>query len=193
MKIDNINQEEAIKLIYVNKIPNKTKINGKKTFIELSIEQNDIDNLKLEISNSITKDLPPKPKFNIKLLLSGLNLTRMDINGYHTNPEFEKEIYSEILDDIYEEKTRDKMQKIMKLMEKYSEYIFKKDDYHIHFYINLSYIKEDIWAFPIHIFNINKSENIIDNIREFCQEFNIKLSNNNLSNLNHLKGISNEH
>ena len=193
MRIENISQEEAIKLIYLDKIPDNYREDGMKTFVALHLDSNpNITNLKLEISNSVTRDLPPKPKFNIKQICGGLHLTRMDINEYHTNPEFDKDSYCEILNSIQSSEIKTKMQLILTLMENYSEYEFLKDDYHMHFYINFNYMREDAWAFPIAEFNMAKSENIIESIDMFCKEFNIKLSTSRLLNLNTFKGALNE-
>ena len=190
LKIENISQEKAIELIYIEKIPKDITNQGKKTFISLNVQSlYDIHNFKVEISDSVTRDLPPKPKFNIKLLLGGLNLTRMDINEYHTNPEFDKTRYGEILDRIIHNETKKKMEFILHLMEEYSEYIFNKDDYHMHFYINFNHMREDAWAFPIDEFNIEKSENILENINRFCNEFNIKILDS--SRLTNLQGVLN--
>jgi len=87
-------------------------------------------------------------------------IIRLDIQGHHhSNPEFNDDFIPKELEP-----------KIIELMKKYSNYKFTKEN-HLHYFIEPY---RDKWAFPPTEIGLKISKDFTENIRNFCNNFNIK-------------------
>ena len=120
------------------------ELNTIKAFLDISKSGN------IEIKHSINN----RVKTSIPIL-------RLDINGHHhSNPDFDENFIKNIEIPV----------NIIKLMQKYSGYKFTKES-HLHYYIEPYREK---WAFPPFELGLKISSDFQDNIKIFCDNFNIK-------------------
>lgn len=122
-------------------------------------EKEDLNHFNLILS--VFKSGSIEIKYTIQKRAKGsIPLLRLDINGFHRNPPFDKNLID-----------FDINKNILSLMEKYNRYNFKRET-HLHYYIQNF---NERWAFPPKELGFVLSQKFDDNIQFFCDKYNIEI------------------
>ena len=159
-----LTQKEFEVIINNQKFINESIIIGDLTSksYQIFFENEEFNNLNAYLDIHRSGSIEIKHGINNRVKTS-IPILRLDINGHHhSNPIFDENLIKdfEIENNLIE------------LMKKYSGYKFTKES-HLHYYIEPFREK---WAFPPIEFNINVSNDFQQNIRNFCDNFNIEVS-----------------